>query len=434
MKVSKRLKRFNDDLWSNLPAIGRRPWVRVLLGIYVATMIGLAIPKAQKMSQRSDHYVIWNAGKNFYEHKNLYGSSNAVRPFTYTPFAAFLFQPLHMIPFRISVLVLYLMNALILLPLTVILLYRILFNMGVSPERARMVLAISLLFSLKYIWNNLIMVQVNQVLFFFMVAGIYLLTRKKPHLAGLLFTLITCIKIIPVFLAAYVFLYHFSRKVATTMILTAMICLLLPAALRGPSRLVQDYASYYNEFLKEYVVEGRIVADRVNHSLKAGLIKSIHPESRGNEHIYPEDYPRSLRLISIIQYALIATLIFNGIVLFRRKVPLSLAYLASIILFAHLYSGITWTAHLVTLTFCFLPFLLIEVSRLRPFPRAAYFFSCFLLVFLGMEGRDLVGEKIYLFIRYNDVFTLMLLALFLFYSWVVWSPKAKTLYPESILI
>jgi len=112
---------------------------------------------------------------------------------------------------------------------------------------------------MKYIWNNLVMFQVNQVIFFFMVAGIYKLTRKKPHIAGLLFTVITLIKIIPVFLAAYVFIYHFSRKVATTIILTAMICLLLPAAMRGPSMLYHDYESYYKEFLKEYVIEGRIL-------------------------------------------------------------------------------------------------------------------------------------------------------------------------------
>jgi len=413
--------------------MARKPWMKILLALYVAAMLGISIPRVQKMQERSDHFVVWSAGKNFFQHKDLYSEAN-IRPYSYTPFAAFLFQPLHAFPYRTTALILFLLSALVLLPLTVLLLYKILVNMGVSTWRSRIVLTFALLMSIKYILNNLIMFQVNQVLFFLIVAGIYFLTKKKPHLAGLLFSVITMIKIIPVFLAAYVFFYHFSRKVATTMVITVLICLILPASMRGPARLVQDYHSYYEEFLKEYVVEGKIVAGPVNHSLKAGFIKSIHPESRKIRTVFPNDYPQTVRILTILQLVFLAILVINGIVMYRRKETLSLSYLASILLFAHLYSGLTWTAHLVTLTFCLLPFLLLEVRLLRPFAKVVYVVAIILMVFLGIEGRDLVGKEIYLFIRYYDFFTYMLVCQFLFCSWLVWSKRGKQLFAAGIQV
>jgi len=163
-------------------------------------------------------------------------------------------------------------------------------------------------------------------------------------------------------------------------------------------------------------------------------MKTFHPESRENEHIYPEDYPRTVRIISLIQYLLLAILIYVGIILYRRKVRLSISYLASIILFTHLYSGITWTAHMVTLLFCFLPFILVEAGRLRPVPRAIYYFLLAVFIFLGIEGSDFPGINVYLFIRYYDVYTYLLLGLFLFSSWVVWSKRSIRIFPEGIQI
>ena len=58
--------------------------------------------------------------------KNELYYRDKIRPFTYPPFAAFIFQPLHIIPLTVSSLILFLMNALVLLPLAIYLIYRIL--------------------------------------------------------------------------------------------------------------------------------------------------------------------------------------------------------------------------------------------------------------------------------------------------------------------
>ena len=118
----------------------------------------------------------------------------------------------------------------------------------------------------------------------------------------------------------------------------------------------------------------------------------------------------------------------------RRKRYFSLAYLASIILFTHLFAGITWTAHLVTLIFCLLPVLLIEVNSLKISGKIAYWTFIGLMVFLGIEGSDTVGEKVYLAIRFYDIYTYLLLGLFIYYSWIVIDRRSSSMYEEGILI
>jgi hypothetical protein len=278
------------------------------------------------------------------------------------------------------------------------------------------------------------MFQINYLILLFILGGIFYLSEKRPHIAGILFTIVTLIKVIPVFLAAYVFIFHFSRKVVLSMALTALLCLTLPISTRGLNRWVQDHVDNYEVLVQQYILEGRIVADQANHSLKAGFIKTFYPETRTNENVPSSDYRGIIRLLTILQVLLLMTLIFNAFILKRRKQYFSLAYLASILLFTHLFAGITWTAHLVTLIFCLLPILLINVRSLKLPGKIAYWAFIALMVFLGMEGSDTVGEKICLAIRFHDIYTYLLLGLFIYYSWLVMDRRSSTMYPEGIFI
>ncbi len=414
--------------------IRKKPWLSILAIIYMAAMIAVSIPKSMDITEDSDYWAFWQGGKDFADKHELNYTEESKREFFYPPFAAFILQPLHLIPLKLSALIFFLINALILLPLAIYLIYSILRLIGVDARKAELTLILATLFTLKYFWNNLVMFQVNFILFDVMLIGFYYLARKKPHIAGIMFTIITFFKIIPGFLAAYVFLFHFSRRVFISMLLTVVICLTLPAAFRGIDLWVQDHVNQYENMLKPYILKGRIVADQANHSLKAGLVKTFHPESRTDEHVYPEHYPVTVRIISILQLLLLVILLVNGFILYRRKVYFSLAYLASILLFTHLVSGITWTAHMVTLMFCILPVLLIDVKTLKKPGKIAFYIFIAFMVFLGIEGSDTVGEKIYLCIRFYDVYTYLLIGLFLFCSWVVWSRRSDRIYPEGILI
>jgi hypothetical protein len=66
--------------------------------------------------------------------------------------------------------------------------------------------------------------------------------------------------------------------------------------------------------------------------------------------------------------------------------------------------------------------------------KIAYWIFIGLMVFLGIEGSDTVGEKIYLAIRFYDIFTYLLLGLFIYYSWLAISRRSSSMYEEGILI
>ena len=231
-------------------AFRKRPWLFIVIIIYTAGMIAVSIPKSQEITEDSDHWIIWQAGKDFFNKKELY-YRDEFRPFISPPFDPFLWQPLHALPLQISALILFLLNALVLLPLSIYLIYKTLLNIGVSAKRAEITLVLATLFTLKYFWNNLVMFQINYIILVFILGGVYYLSRKKPHIAGILFTFVTFIKVIPVFLAAYIFFFHFSKKVALTMILTAVLCFTLPVSTRGWNMWVQDHVDNYEILVKQ---------------------------------------------------------------------------------------------------------------------------------------------------------------------------------------
>ena len=413
--------------------IRKKPWLSIIAVIYITGMITYGIPKSMKMTEKSDYYwVFWRSGKDFSDHKELYYREIA-RPFNYLPFAAFVFQPFHVLPLKISALIYFLINALILPPVAIYLIYKILRLMGVGKRKTEISLILATIFTLHYFWNNLIMFNINYILFVITLTGIYYLVKKKPHIAGILFTIITLIKIMPVLLAGYVFIFHFSRRVILTMVLTAVICLSLPIPFRGMDRWVQDHVDHYEKVIGPYIQDGRIVATLTNHNLKAGLVKTFLPESRGDGHYYLEQQHMISRIKTVLQFMFLGILILNGALLYRRKIPFSLAYLASILLFAHLISGLTWSAHLVTLMYCLLPVLLIDVKKLRRTGKIVFYFTLSFLIVLGFAGSDTFGERVFRAIQVYDLYTLLLVGLFLFCSWVVWSRRSNRIYPEGII-
>ena len=414
-------------------AFRRRPWLFIIIIIYTAGMTLVSVPKSMDLTEDSDLWSIREAGKDFYENNELY-ERRVERPYYYPPFSAFIWQPLYAIPLKYAGLLVFLVNALVLLPLSIYLLYRTLLNIGVNAKRAEISLILATVFTLKYFWNNLVMFQINYIILAVILAGVYYLSKKKPHLAGILFTIITFIKVIPVFLAAFVFLFHFSRKVLVAMVLTVLLCLTIPISIRGWDQWKQDHVDFYEILVDQYVVDGRIVADQANHSLKAGFIKTFFPETRGDENVAPGDYPGFVKAMNLITVLLLVTLVTGGVLLYRRDKYFSLSYLSSIILFTHLFSGITWTAHLVTLIFCLLPVLLIDVKTLKLGGKVVYWAFIALMIFLGIEGSDTVGEKIYLAIRFYDIYTYLLMGLFIFCSWVAMDQRSSALYPRGMMI
>lgn len=408
-------------------AIRQKRWLIIFAIMYTAGMIAVSIPKSRDITEDSDYYNFYKAGLD-YANKNEIYHKNTGRPFFYPPFSGFVFQPLSLLPLNTSANIFFLLNALVLLPLSIGLLIRILLKSGIDWQTTRFAVILAVIFSLKYVWNNLVMFQINMLIFVIILVGINFLVKRKPHIAGSLFSIVMLIKITPIFLAIYVFLFYFSKKVAIWMILTVTICIALTISFRGLERGLQDHATYYDHFLKSYIIEGAIWGSPSNHSLKAAALKIFHPETI-EASIKPDDYRGIINIVNIFLACSLIILCINSWLLRKRKQDFSLSNLAAIILFSHLCAGITWTAHLVTFLYILLPLLLIDYKSLKGIRKYVFFSVLFLLLFLGIEGSDTVGAKIYTFIRMYDIFTLLMLSLFLFYSYIIWDRRSAKIFP-----
>ena len=119
--------------------VKRKPWLSIITLVYIAGMIAVSIPKSMEITNDSDYYALYQAGSDFSRKHELYYRS-IERPFYYPPFAAFILVPMQFFPMKISALLFFLLNSLLLLPLAIYLLYRILKILGYSEKNTGIVL------------------------------------------------------------------------------------------------------------------------------------------------------------------------------------------------------------------------------------------------------------------------------------------------------
>jgi hypothetical protein len=395
-------------------------------------MITFSVSKARHLSEKSDFYqVFWKPGQDFSTGQTLY-YREIHRPFNYPPVTAFFLQPLHWLPYRVSALIFILINTLVIIPVCFLILFKLLLLPGLDRRRIFVSLLVSGLFTVQYFWNNLVMLNINAIVLTIILLGIYSLAKGKPHVSGILFTFVTFIKLMPVVLLVYVFIRYFSLRVFLYIALTVLTLLFLPAAFRGMDQWISDHKGFYEYVIRPYIIEGSVVTEETNHKLKSGLVKAMYPEVRERIRVDPDNYPLALTINNIITLVFLGILVFNGILMYRRNIAFSISYFSSLIIFTHLISGLTWSAHLVSLVYCFLPVILIVPGKLKWPGKTFYYIALTGFLFLGMEGLDTYGPKVYHAIRMYDLYTLLLLGLFLFSSWVVWNSRSRSLYPEYL--
>ncbi len=382
--------------------------------ILAAALVAVSINRSKHLKERSDYNVFYQAGRHFSQDLDLYDRTDNMRNFYYPPFAAFIFQALTVVPFRISANIFFLINVLVLFPLAVWMLFSILENLGYDRRKVRWPVILATVASLRFFWNNLNMFQMNFVVFTIILAGILYMSRKKPSVAAVLFTLATFIKVYPVFFVFYIFAVKRTKAVFLAIAVTGIFCIVAPSVQRGLTAGVKDHITYYKTFLTEFG-EGKVVDIGMNHTLRAFMLKAFAPETRDRD-VYLDDYPGISTISRLALLALFVGLAAALVIQIRRgEGVLSVPFVACLFIFTHLFSGITWTAHLVTSMFYYLPLFLIDYRKLKTPVRVFHFVLIFLVFFLAVEGSDTTGKMIYTFIRTYDLFVVVPLLLFGYY-------------------
>jgi hypothetical protein len=388
----------------------------VLLAV---ALVFVSINRSSKISEKSDFYVYWETGTNFFQGENIYDEGQNNRMFIYPPFAAFLFQGLAIFPLQTSANIFFLLNALILFPVSVLLILRILANYGFERRKITWAVALASVASIKFFWNNLMMFQINFVVFVIMLAGIYYLSRNRNQLSGIFLTVATFIKIYPLFLLIYSFFRQPVKKVFLTLMFVGFLCVFIPSIQRGVGKGLNDHITYYEVFLKEFQ-HGKLKVSEKVHTLKSFMFKAFIPETR-NRDINSSEYPQLNTISNIIILALLGFLLYLGWFQLRKgQLHSAIPFISCVLIFTHLVSGITWTAHLVTMQFSYLPLFLINRHEIQN--KAHGIFHLFLIgiaLLLAIEGSDTTGKLLYSAIRTWDIFVLFPLVLFVYYSWMV---------------
>ncbi len=388
----------------------------VLLAV---ALVFVSLNRSSKVSERSDFFVYWETGSHFFQGESIYDEGQNNRMFIYPPFAAFLFQALAIFPLTISANIFFLLNALVLFPLSVFLMLKILTNYGFDKMKIRWPVALASLASIKFFWNNLTMFQINFVVFIIMLGGICYLSRHRIQLSGIFLTIATFIKIYPLFLLAYAFFRQPVKKVFLTFILGALLCVFIPSIQRGMGKGLQDHITYYEVFLKEFQ-NGKLKVGEKVHNFKSFMFKVFAPETR-NQDIHSSEYPGLNRICNIVLLTLFGFLLYLGWYQLKKgELQSAIPLISCILIFTHLVSGITWTAHLVTLQFSYLPLFLFSRKEFRNKTHGVlHFFLIFIAFFLAVEGSDTTGNYLYHALRIWDIFVFFPLVLFGYYAWMV---------------
>jgi len=386
----------------------------------------MAVENAKHKRERSDYYVFWKTGQSFTQGKKLYHNEEIPRNFYYPPFAAFLFQLLAVISFQASAIMFFLINAIALPVWIYFLLRKILIKYGFSEkDKLYIPIVLSFLFSFNYFWSNLNMLQINLFIFSISLLGILYLLDKKHHIAAIALTIVTFIKIYPVFLLLYVFLLKPDKKMILAIFLTTLFCVTAPSLQRGLKKGFTDHVTYYETFLKEFK-DGKIVLVLQNHNAKTLFLKAVIKEKMyDNSNL--SNYKKEIILSNVLILILLATMIYCIFHQFKKKKrEFSFLILSMIFIFTHMISGISWSAHYVTAIFWYLPLFLIDPDKLKyKSLKIVHYALLFIALFLGFEGKDTTGQTIYLLVRKYDIYVIFPVLLYFYYAYLYLKDEKK---------
>ncbi len=390
------------------PGIALRIFYAILL---IATVI-LAIDRGLGQTASGDFNVFWAAGGRFAAGAPLYLSPAGERIFIYPPFAAFLFQLLHLLPLVPAAVVFSLCSAALL-----VVLYRLTITIveRTIPDRhaGRWPFVTALVLAHAYLLNNLNLVQVNVVVVVLVLWGVTLVLEHREGWAAVPLVAAAAFKVMPVLFVVWL-LVRRSRTAVPGILMAGTLVVALPMVQRGPVQGTQDLRDYYHAFLADFS-GGRVVADYTNQNVASAVERMSRPVANQEQLDY-RWLPLSAGTARVVRNLLIglvlALLLGSWAVRARRGDPIGGWELAAGFLAWHLVSGITWKSHLVSLLFVFAVFLAAPMRRWPRPLRVAGGIAVGMMVVTCFIGRDIVGYTAHYYIGGWSVLTWMMLLMF----------------------
>jgi hypothetical protein len=144
--------------------------------------------------------------------------------------------------------------------------------------------------------------QPNLVLLAIMLLGFWMLWRERPWIAGSMFALATAIKVFPLAVVPYLVWRRYWTALASMVVFTTLLLVVLPAPIRGFDRNVSELQTWYQAMIGTSSEKGFGKRDEqnwswVNQSIIAVTHRLVRPINWHQDD--PNAPPRTMNLIEV---------------------------------------------------------------------------------------------------------------------------------------
>ncbi len=382
-------------------------------GVCVLTL-AVSVVRGKGEQVGGDFHAFWQAGSNYATGAPLYhGDLPGARKFIYPPFAAMIFQVFALFPLHIAAVIASLIS-LLLFGVSIFLTRSIVARLFPTRAAGALPLVCAAVLSLHFFLDNFNRVQINEVIFVFILLGIDAQLRAQDFRSAAYFVVATAIKITPGFFFVLWLLVRGRPRAALAVPPLALACVVVPLLARGPTTGATDLAEYYHSFLMRYQ-QGEVWTSTRNQDVGAMVYRMMrpeeHPEQLNYQYLPASEETAALTYKASAGLLLLLFLITLGR-LRARRADLSPFELSAVFLIGHLLSPITERAHLVTLVFVFYTFFALRPATLSPSARFGLVGLWALIGLSGLSGRDIVGRDAYYYMGGYSIVVWMMLLLF----------------------
>jgi hypothetical protein len=376
---------------------GRRRFMAALVAIAVAAgALGFAIVHVAKEPVDGDIHVFWKAGYDYVHGNPLYDTPPGLLAFIYPPFAALLFAPLGLLPFKVAAFIFFVGNYLAWI-LTFVWIAKCLRLFHDEGPLMPWVIGIAWAETFKLFLNNLTHIQFNSYVFLPALMAVYFFLAGRDKPAIVLAGMATSMKLTPLVLFLWMVLRRQSLTFFIKCVVVGGMFVVLPAVLRGPAQGIADLQDYYDTFLSVFV-GGGVNVNSSNQNLSGTIMRYCTDLSgpggdNGGRtfHLVECDAASVRRVTRLISIALLAAVVASSFLQRRAGIPANLYEASAYLLTSHLVAGCTWKAHLITLS---LPLAVVAADVLSGRNRSRWL--VFLLGYfglLGILGKEIIGAE-----------------------------------------
>ena len=381
-----------------------RGWATLIVVLIAA----LTTREVLTETTHGDFYIFWSAGVNFWQGNALYSQVGGAEEFLYPPFAPFVFQLLAWLPFRWAVGVFTVFNGLAWIGILILSRQVVRHYFPSIPLRSAMLFAG--LVSWRYIYHNILWVNINELVCLLCLGGILLSLRRYETWALLLLLAAAWLKVMPVLLVGVLF---FRRPGPVLLKSLAISAFFVGAILleRGIDQGIQDFADFWQITLTPFLA-GKVYTDWISFSIPSALFKLLtaHPDVIGVRY-YIADWPMPVvRRISTGLQLLVVGITFWQVWQDRAAAQPRPTTWVLVLLSMILVAGVAWEGHHVTLALT-LPVLFVLLTQrgwLRT--RLALVLSTGLVALLI---SDVTGPRLYNYLQGFSLITVMDIGLFM---------------------